>query len=102
VRNRVAPKVARTRAAVTSKLVRVSVVMALIPVVLVAGSDLATAEAADDVAAESVSYGLAGPVGIAAVVVGFGGLVLGLLRHRRREAIALRRAVERTGEQRAI
>ena len=102
MRNRVALKVARTRAAVTSKLVRVSVVLALVPVVLVAGGGLAAAETADDVAAESVSYGLAGPVGIAAVVVGFGGLVLGLLRHRRREAIALRRSVERTGEQRAI
>jgi hypothetical protein len=106
VRNRVALKVARTRAAVTSKLVRVSVILALVPVVLVAGGGLAAAEATDDVAAESVSYGLAGPVGIAAVVVGFGGLILGLLRHRRREALALRRAVERaverTGEQRAI
>jgi len=99
VRNRVALKVARTRAAVTSKLVRVSVVMALVPVVLVAGADLAAAEVSDDVAAESVSYGLAGPVGIAAVVVGFGGLILGLLRHRRREVIAVRQTVEqRTGD----
>ena len=98
MRNRVALKVARARVAVTSKLVRVSVVMALVPVVLVAGADLAgaaTADATEKVAAESVSYGLAGPVGIAAVVVGFGGLVLGLLRHRRREAGAVRRAVER-------
>ena len=103
MRNRVALKVARARAAVTSKLVRVSVVMALVPVVLVAGADLATADAAADatekVAAESVGYGLAGPVGIAAVVVGFGGLILGLLRHRRRETVAVRRAVEgRAGE----
>jgi hypothetical protein len=75
----------------TSKLVSVSVVMALVPTVLVAvlvavaGTASATAhEVTDKVAAESVSYGLAGPVGIAAVVIGIGGLVIGLLRHRRR------------------
>ncbi|HEV7650067.1 MAG TPA: hypothetical protein VGP26_18120 [Actinophytocola sp.] len=76
--------------------------MALVPVVLVAGADLASAAAAEKVAAESVSYGLAGPVGIAAVVVGFGGLIIGLLRHRRREVVAVRRAVEpRPGERAA-
>ena len=101
MRDRVAPKVARTRAAVTSKLVRISVVMVLVPLSLVAGADLAAAETADKVAAESVSYGLAGPVGIAAVVVGFGGLIAGLLRHRRREAIAVRNAVERCAGERA-
>jgi hypothetical protein len=102
VRNRVALKVARTRAAVTSKLVRIIVVTAMVPVALLTGAQLATAEAAEKVAAESVSYGLAGPVGIAAVVVGFGGLIVGLLRHRRRGAVAVRRAVERrTGERAA-
>jgi hypothetical protein len=90
VRNRVAPKAARTRAAVTSTLVRMSVVMTLVPALavaaLVTAAQPAAAAADDQVAAESVSYGLLGPVGIAAVVLGFGGLVAGLLRHRRRDA----------------
>ena len=86
MRNRVALKAARMRAAVMSKLVRMSVVMAMVPVALVAAAQSASAESSGRVAAESSSFGLAGPVGIAAVVVGFGGLVAGLLRHRRREA----------------
>jgi hypothetical protein len=67
----------------------------------VTGAEFASAATANDVAAESVSYGIAGPVGIAAVVVGFGGLVLGLLRHRRRVAVSVRRAVERRPGERA-
>jgi hypothetical protein len=105
VRNRVAPKVARTRAAVTSTLVRMSVVMTLVPAlavaVLVTVAQPAAA-ASEEVAVESGSSGLAGPVGIAAVAVGFGGLVVGLLRHRRRvagAAVTVRPPVEqRTGE----
>ncbi len=88
MRNRVALKAARTRAAVTSKLVRMSVTAALVPA-LVAAVLVAvarTASADERVAAESASVGLAGPVGIAAVVLGFGGLIIGLLRHRRRDA----------------
>jgi hypothetical protein len=88
VRNQVAPKAARARAAVTSTLVRLSVVMTLVPAL--AAAVLVTvaqpAAASEEVAVESGSSGLAGPVGIAAVVVGFGGLVVGLLRHRRRVA----------------
>jgi hypothetical protein len=104
VRNRVAPKAARTRAAVTSKLVRMSVVMALVPVALVAAAQSASAQSGGRVAADSASFGLAGPVGIAAVVVGFGGLVVGLLRHRRREAaipVARQRIDSRGGDRAA-
>lgn len=91
MRNRVALKAARTRAVVMSKLVRVSVVMALVPVALVAVGRTASATesaltlAEDHVAAQSMAFPV-GPVGIAAVVVGFGGLVVGLLRLRRRDA----------------
>lgn len=84
MRNRVVPVAART-AAMTGKLV---LVMVLAPVALVALAQSASAAtlADGDVAATSVSFGLLGPVGIAAVALGFGGLVVGLLRHRRREA----------------
>jgi hypothetical protein len=109
VRNRVALKAARARAAVTSKLVRMSVVMALVPalvgVALTAMAQSAAAStvtAADEsVAAEGASFGMAGPVGIAAVVVGFGGLIVGLLRHRRREAAAAIQVARQAVEQRA-
>jgi hypothetical protein len=87
VRNRVAPTAARA-SAVTSKLV---LVMVLVPVALVAAAQNASAAitlADGDVAASSGSFGFLGPVGIGAVVLGFGGLVVGLLRHRRREATA--------------
>lgn len=89
MRNRVVPVAARA-AAMTSKLV---LVMVLAPVALVAlaqsasAATLADGLANEDVAATSVSFGLLGPVGIGAVVLGFGGLVVGLLRHRRRGAI---------------
>jgi uncharacterized membrane protein len=90
----------------TSKLVSMSVIMALVPVVLVAVAGTASAAeeiGAEDVAAESVSYGLAGPVGIAAVVLGIGGLVTGLLRHRRRvTATAAAVAAAITGPQPAV
>lgn len=86
MRNQVGSVAART-AAITSKLV---LVMVLVPVALVAAAQgaAATPVAEDDVAATSVSFGLLGPVGIAAVVLGFGGLVIGLLRHRRRVVTA--------------
>ncbi|HWM03518.1 MAG TPA: hypothetical protein VNP92_14390 [Actinophytocola sp.] len=90
MRNRVALTAARTRAAMMSKLVRMSVIMALVPVVLVTAAQAAAADtlAAEEIAADGVA-GLAGPVGIGAVVLGFGGLIIGLLRHRRRDAGAL-------------
>jgi hypothetical protein len=75
VRDRVALAVAR--------LVRLSVVLTLVPVALVAGAVAAGASTADGVAASNMQFPI-GPVGVAAVVVGLGGLVTGLLRHRRR------------------
>jgi hypothetical protein len=75
VRNRVALAVAR--------LVRLSVVLTLVPVALVTGAVAASASTADGVAASNMQFPI-GPVGVAAVVVGLGGLVTGLLRHRRR------------------
>ncbi|OLF13573.1 hypothetical protein [Actinophytocola xanthii] len=84
MRDRVARKVIHL-AAVTSRLV---LPVVLVPVVLVAGAGAASANATatPDVAAASVPFGL-GPVGIVAVVLGFGGLLAGLLRHRRRGGV---------------
>jgi hypothetical protein len=79
VRNRVVLAVA--------KLVRVSVVLALVPVALVTGAVVANASTADGVAASNMQFPI-GPVGIAAIVVGLGGLVTGLVRHHRRIATA--------------
>lgn len=72
MRNRVAQAVAR-----------VSVVFALVPVTLMTGVAVASASTADGVAASNMQFPI-GPVGVAAVVVGLGGLVTGLVRHRRR------------------
>ncbi|MGH3875635.1 MAG: hypothetical protein ACRDSK_01210 [Actinophytocola sp.] len=85
-----------------------SVVMTLVPalagVALAAMAQSAAASTAavdESVAAEGASFGFAGPVGIAAVVVGFGGLIIGLLRHRRRDAAAAMRVARQAVEQRA-
>jgi hypothetical protein len=58
---------------------------ALLPTMLVT---VATQAAADPVAVDQVvtsSFGVAGPVGIIAVLAGIGGLAAGLLRRRRTE-----------------
>jgi hypothetical protein len=68
---------------VASAVARVSVVLTLVPVALVTGTVAASATTADGVAATNMQFPI-GPVGVAAVVVGLGGLVTGLLRHRRR------------------
>lgn len=68
-----------------AKLVRMSVVLAMAAVALVTGAVAASASAADGVAASTMPFPI-GPVGIAAVVVGLGGLVTGLVRHHRRVA----------------
>jgi hypothetical protein len=57
--------------------------LTLVPVALVTGALAASASTADGVAASNMQFPI-GPVGVAAVVVGLGGLVTGLLRHRRR------------------
>ena len=86
------------------RLVRTSVVLALVPALLAALAGVATAA---PVAADSMPSGMGGPFSIAAVVIGLGGLITGLLRHRRR-AIAAVQAVaqpapvaEPTGERAA-
>ena len=86
MRNRVALAVAG--------LVRLSVVLTLVPVALVTGTVAASASTADGVAASSMQFPI-GPVGVAAVVVGLGGLVTGLLRHRRRGLAAAREAQQK-------
>lgn len=70
-------------ASASAGLVRLSVVLTLVLVALVTGTAAASASTADGVAASSMQFPI-GPVGVAAVVVGLGGLVTGLLRHRRR------------------
>ena len=91
MRNRVALKAARM-AAMTSKLVLVLVLVPVALAVTAQGASATTALAdslADrDVAADSVAFGILGPVGIAAVALGFGGLVIGLLRHHRRREVS--------------
>jgi hypothetical protein len=85
MRNRVAHDGVHTVRGLVAGTARVAAVLALIPAALVAvamdaGADPATT---GDVATERFSFGVAGPVGIVAVVLGVGGLVLGLMRHRR-------------------
>jgi hypothetical protein len=77
VRNRVAHDGARRMRALT---VRVAVTATLLPVLLVAAVSPA---AAQGVAEERFTSDLAGPVGIVAVILGAGGLLVGLLRRRR-------------------
>ncbi|HEX6359132.1 hypothetical protein [Actinophytocola sp.] len=74
-------------ASAAARLVRVCVVLALVPVMLLTGIAAASASTADGVAASNMQFPI-GPVGVAAVVVGLGGLVTGLVRHRRRETAA--------------
>jgi hypothetical protein len=59
----------------------------MVLVALATGAVTASAGTADGVAASSMQFPI-GPVGIAAVVVGLGGLVTGLVRHHRRIAAA--------------
>jgi hypothetical protein len=85
VRDRVTYPAARSaRAAV--RVVRTASILAALPVaLLVAAAQSAAAEPtlAQGPAAADLSFGTAGPVGIAAVIFGIGGLVAGLLRRRR-------------------
>jgi hypothetical protein len=68
---------------VAAGLVRLSVVLTLMPAALATWVTAASASTADGIAASNMQFPI-GPVGVAAVVVGLGGLVTGLLRHRRR------------------
>lgn len=97
MRNRVTYQAARSaRGVLRIRVVRTASVLAALPVaLLVAAAQTAAAEVtlAQGPAAADLSFGAAGPVGIAAVVVGIGGLVAGLLRRRR---LAARSAATRT------
>lgn len=68
-------------------LVRICVVLVLMPAALALAAQTANASTADGVSTASMPFPV-GPVGIAVVVVGLGGLVTGLVRHRRRELAA--------------
>jgi hypothetical protein len=78
MRNRVADRGVRTL------LVRVVVVMVLVPATLAVVAAQAGADPAgpDNLAAAAFSLDVARPVGIVAVLLGVGGLVVGLLRRR--------------------
>jgi hypothetical protein len=93
VRNRVALAVAG--------LVRLSVVLTLVPVALVTGTVAASASTADGVAASSMQFPI-GTVGLAAVVVGLGGLVTGLVRHHRRRGQVPKRPSEQPVADKAV
>lgn len=91
MRDLVAMKDARLRGRM-AWLVRASLFLATVPMVLLALAQQASAApAADEVVTEQASFDSIGAVGVAAVVAGFGGLVVGLLRRRRR-VLATRRA----------
>lgn len=76
-----------------------AVVLALVPATFALIA--ATAAAAETPAtAERWSEGLAGPVGIVAVALGIGGLIIGLLRRRR--TVAARIAVAETRPMSAV
>lgn len=81
MRNRVARSDVRGQRTRLRRLVRTCVVLAMVPAFLAALAGVATAA---PVAADSMPSGMGGPFSIAAVVIGLGGLIAGLLRHRRR------------------
>jgi hypothetical protein len=88
VRNRVAMTDVRGSRRWLARLVRASVFLTAAAVALLGAAQPASAETAAETAADQMAFGALGPVGIAAVVVGFGGLVVGLLRRRRRTLAA--------------
>lgn len=96
MRNRVTCQAARSARAAAVRVVRTASILAALPVVvLAAATQPAAAEAtlAQGPAAAELSFGAAGPVGIAAVIIGIGGLIAGLLRRRR---LAARTTAPRT------
>jgi len=85
VRNRVAHDDARVTRALVARTVRVTAVLTVLPAVLfVVGAQVASAE--NGVAEARFSFGVGGTVGIVAVLLGLGGLVVGLLRRRKLSA----------------
>jgi hypothetical protein len=94
VRDRVAMAIARSTRAGLHRLVRVGVVLTTLFAALFVAAGAASADTG--VAAASMPFPV-GTVGIAVVVVGLGGLVTGLVRHRRRE-VAAAAILKRTAE----
>lgn len=90
----------RNRTTPLAPLVRLSVVLLAVLAVLATGTGAATAAETRDVQteAESLSFGLLGPVGLAAVALGVVGMALGVLRQRRKSQAAQRRVEEPTAE----
>lgn len=90
MRNRVAHDGARVTRGMVARGVRVTAVLTVLPVALfVAGAQVASADSG--VVEGRLSFGVGGIVGFAAVLIGVGGLLAGLLRRRR---IAAARAAE--------
>lgn len=65
----------------------------VLPAALLVATAQAAAAEAPSAAEASVPFSLAGPVGIVAVIIGFGGLVVGLFRRHRVEVAAKLAAV---------
>ena len=85
MRNRVAHDGAHVTRGSVTRAVRVTAVLMVLPAVLfIAAAQFASADTG--VAEERFSSGLAGPVGIVAVILGIGGLVAGLVRRRKLSA----------------
>jgi hypothetical protein len=84
VRNRVAHDGARVTGALVARAVRVTAVLTVLPVALfVTGAQVASAD--NGVAEGRFSSGV-GMVGLVAVILGVGGLMVGLVRRRRLSA----------------
>ncbi|HEU5473911.1 MAG TPA: hypothetical protein VFV67_24965 [Actinophytocola sp.] len=64
-------------------LARVAAVLTVPPGILLAAAGQASADGLAAVPAAADGFNIAGPVGVAAVLMGIGGLVTGLLRRRR-------------------
>ena len=81
MRDRGAPTATPEREAASRTLVKLFTAFVAVPVTLV----LATAgyASADTAGSGQVPFSVAGPVGVAAVVVGIGGVVVGLFRRRK-------------------
>jgi len=67
----------------TEHVLRAGLVLAVMTV-MTAVTGTATAEAAQRAEPAGVSFGLLGPVGLAAVLLGIVGMALGILRQRRK------------------
>jgi hypothetical protein len=88
VRNRVALRRTHAVRAWAVRVTRAAIALVALPVLLLVATAQGAAAQESDIAEARVPFSIAGPVGIAAVVLGLGGLALGLLRLRRKTAQA--------------